>query len=65
MPDDEAPDEDEQTRVTCPKCGGDTRQDCTLCEGHGSVTAAKAAFWRAGKLASGSGEHRIDLPPKK
>jgi len=60
--------EEDQTRVTCPKCGGDTRQECTLCEGHGSVPAAVAAAWRferAAKIAKGSGEHRIALPPKK
>jgi len=61
-------DDKDQTRVTCPKCGGDIRQECTLCEGAGSVPAAKAAAWRferAGRIAQGSGEHRLELPPKK
>ena len=64
MPDD---DDLDQTRVECPACGGDLRQECGLCNGAGSVTAAVAATWRfqhAGRLASGSGEHRIELPPK-
>ena len=55
-------DDEDATRVTCPACGGDTRRDCSLCEGHGSVTAAVAAVWRferAGRIAKGSGEHRV------
>ena len=58
-------DDEDQTHVTCPKCGESIAKDCTLCHGRGSVLAAVAAayrFERAGRIAAGSGEHRILIP---
>jgi len=60
-------DDEDETRVSCPACGGDTRRECQFCEGAGSVTAARSAAWRferAARIAHGSGEHRIDVPRK-
>jgi len=64
-PDDE--DDEDTTVVECPKCGNRPAPGhvCDLCHGSGCVTASARAFWRAGNLARGSGQFKLDLGAKK